>query len=143
MDRIERIHDYFEDLIRVQLGQAIATPDREMWASMPLAPEHQYGWLPPLPYNGTDGPPLLLTVCPELILEHTSACSDEEFECYIQAIGFFIMIHVAEYPQKDGTDGLPTRERTVLAEKELDAADPGIMELVSRVQLGALDRLVG
>lgn len=138
--RIERITEYFEHLIMKQLGQAIATPDAEMWQSMPLPPEQMFGWMPPLPYNGDDGPLLLLTVCPELIDEQTAFLPDEAFEMYLETIGFFLIVHCAEYPT-DTSRGLNTRQRTCKAEDELMATPGGaaMMELLDEVRLRVLD----
>lgn len=133
-ERTQYVNDRFDDTFRVRAQMAVAMPPREDWEEMPLGPEHQYGWIPPI-HLTEDEPRLMISVCPEIIAEQTMFLEDAEFEQYVRFIIFLIGRHIQWFDQ-----GLSYRDLQNKFEEELLEKAERPFRFWSEVQLEILDR---
>jgi hypothetical protein len=97
------------------------SPDR--WTFEP------HGWSPPVQHEGL----FVFRFCPAVLADQATDLDDREFEGYLRAVVATIQLHIIH-------SDLPYHERVQRVDDELYDLASGTLELLSRVQLGALDR---
>jgi hypothetical protein len=104
----------------------------EEWASADLVDlenSRPFGWVPPQ----EDGPDVVFSLCPELIVQQTAGLDDFLFEAYVDVIQFLSDLQIAYHEIED------PYERSRMIDKRLFDAAEGSMRLLNKVQMEALD----
>lgn len=130
-ERIEVVRVRLATYILRELGCAVVTPLKEDWLDFNLNGPYRFGWMPPvalLPAADL----IAVSFCPELIAETTAWLDDEDLEDYLAAVG----AHIAAFVADMDTDQAEVFRRT---QDDIEASAPKLLDLVSRVELRALD----
>lgn len=144
LDRNTMVRERLEMFVMNDLHAAIAMPEPAAWEGLAIPIKYKtQGWLYPLPYTRPEdqGETLMITVCVETIVEHTRWLTDDELSSYLSAIEMFMGVHVAHYPlTEDDPEGIPlAADRERLAEDKLYDVNPDALNLVTEVQMRAMD----
>lgn len=115
-----------------ELGAAAASPHKDEWEGMGLNGNYRFGWMPPYQVSPEDPDTWVVVFCPELIAETTAFLDDDELQAYLDIIKAFIN-GVVEHPE------LAPSQAERLVEDDVYEKDPAALELLSRVQVWALD----
>ena len=115
-----------------ELGVAVATPSKSAWQSVEVDGPHRFGWMPPMTVDDSDDL-FVVTFSPHLIAEITFDLDDEDLDTYLTMTEAFIDASLAR-------PDLNTTEVIAMVEHDLYETEPATLELLSRVQAGALDK---
>lgn len=130
------------DLIRNRLSShlleeqrcAVVCPPKEAILRMPIA-GHLFGWFPPMPLE--DSRMLLVSFCPELMAEITAWLDDEQLDAYLWTIEALLDEYISMMTTCD--ELLTNAELRDRVEAKLLDAEPDALELLSQIELRALD----
>lgn len=134
MTRRDVIRNRLCEYVLEELGCAVACPSKEALTNYPV-PGHLFGWFPPMPLDD-DYQLVVVSFSPELLAEITAWLDDDELDAYLSAVEQLVDCYLrllATAPE------LSPSEQQIWVEREMLDANPDALDLVSRVELQAVD----
>lgn len=111
---------------------ATVTPSKRSWTLFDLAGPYRFGWMPPVTIGDSEPPLLLISFCPDLLAETTMWLDDDALDTYLTATEAFLDAMVA-WPKG------PPSQVYAQVQNSLYETSPGVLDLVSQVEMRALD----